>query len=189
VIAPAPTVVAPVARRLRLRLPATVAAAALLGVAAGGIAWTTSSHSRPAAIALPQLHGVASWDPGARPAPAFRIRGTAGVEPLSVLRGRPVVVAFDPPGCTAACTSMRSLLRQIVARLAPAERPVVVTVGGAGALTAVSPAAVLARFSVTGSTPLVYLLDRSGDERTGYLFPFAPAFVQGDLRTLAEEGR
>jgi hypothetical protein len=32
---------------------------------------------------------------------------------------------------------------------------------------------------------LVLLVDRSGDVRTGYTFPFAPAFVEGDLRTLA----
>jgi protein SCO1/2 len=31
----------------------------------------------------------------------------------------------------------------------------------------------------------VYLIDRHGDERTGYLFPFLPAFVRGDLATLA----
>jgi hypothetical protein len=36
-------------------------------------------------------------------------------------------------------------------------------------------------------TPVVYLVDRHGDERTGYLFPFAPAFVQGDLHALAME--
>ena len=33
----------------------------------------------------------------------------------------------------------------------------------------------------------VYLLDRHANERTGYLFPFQPPFVQRDLRTLATE--
>ena len=33
----------------------------------------------------------------------------------------------------------------------------------------------------------VYLLDRHGNERTGYLFPFQPPFVQRDLRTLSAE--
>ena len=33
----------------------------------------------------------------------------------------------------------------------------------------------------------MYLVDRHGDERTGYLFPFAPAFLQGDLQVLATE--
>lgn len=34
-------------------------------------------------------------------------------------------------------------------------------------------------------TEALYLLDRSGDERSGYLYPFAPAFVRGDLALLA----
>lgn len=33
----------------------------------------------------------------------------------------------------------------------------------------------------------LYLIDRRGFERTGYLFPFLPGFVQGDLRTLAAD--
>ena len=33
----------------------------------------------------------------------------------------------------------------------------------------------------------LYLVDKRGFERTGYLFPFAPAFVARDLRTLARE--
>jgi hypothetical protein len=31
------------------------------------------------------------------------------------------------------------------------------------------------------------LIDRRGDERTAYLFPFLPAFVQRDLGRLARE--
>jgi hypothetical protein len=31
------------------------------------------------------------------------------------------------------------------------------------------------------------LIDRSGDERSGYLYPFVPRFVTLDLRTLAAE--
>jgi hypothetical protein len=31
------------------------------------------------------------------------------------------------------------------------------------------------------------LIDRRGDERTAYLFPFLPAFVEGDLTRLAGE--
>lgn len=33
----------------------------------------------------------------------------------------------------------------------------------------------------------LYLIDRRGDERTAYLFPFLPAFVQHDLTRLASE--
>jgi cytochrome oxidase Cu insertion factor (SCO1/SenC/PrrC family) len=38
-------------------------------------------------------------------------------------------------------------------------------------------------------TEALYLIDRRGDERSGYLYPFAPRFVTGDLRTLANERR
>jgi cytochrome oxidase Cu insertion factor (SCO1/SenC/PrrC family) len=34
----------------------------------------------------------------------------------------------------------------------------------------------------------LYLIDRAGDERTGYLFPFLPGFLTGDLKQLAREG-
>ena len=34
---------------------------------------------------------------------------------------------------------------------------------------------------------VVYLIDRRGDERTAYLYPFLPGFVQGDLSRLARE--
>jgi cytochrome oxidase Cu insertion factor (SCO1/SenC/PrrC family) len=38
-------------------------------------------------------------------------------------------------------------------------------------------------------TEALYLLGRNGDERSGYLYPFAPQFVSRDLRTLATERR
>lgn len=34
-------------------------------------------------------------------------------------------------------------------------------------------------------TEALYLLDRRGDERSGYLYPYLPAFVAHDMRTLA----
>jgi hypothetical protein len=34
-------------------------------------------------------------------------------------------------------------------------------------------------------TEAIYLLDRRGDERSAYLFPFAPRFVAHDLGVLA----
>ena len=36
-------------------------------------------------------------------------------------------------------------------------------------------------------TEALYLIDRRGDERSGYLYPFVPRFVTRDLRTLATE--
>jgi cytochrome oxidase Cu insertion factor (SCO1/SenC/PrrC family) len=38
-------------------------------------------------------------------------------------------------------------------------------------------------------TEALYLIDRRGDERSGYLYPFVPRFVTLDLRTLASSER
>ncbi|MBV9803691.1 MAG: SCO family protein [Solirubrobacterales bacterium] len=38
-------------------------------------------------------------------------------------------------------------------------------------------------------TEVVYLIDRRGDMRSGYLYPFLPGFVTSDLRTLAGSKR
>lgn len=38
-------------------------------------------------------------------------------------------------------------------------------------------------------TEALYLVDRRGDERSAYLWPFAPRFVTADLRTLGRRGR
>jgi cytochrome oxidase Cu insertion factor (SCO1/SenC/PrrC family) len=37
-------------------------------------------------------------------------------------------------------------------------------------------------------TEAIYLIDRSGYERSGYLYPFAPRFVSSDLRVLSAGG-
>jgi hypothetical protein len=176
-------------RGLPSRWLALLVCVAAVGAGAGVLAHLTASHGSAAPLALPHLHGVASWSPGARSAPVFPVRSVSGVVSSNTLRGRTVVVAFEPAACKAGCASMRTVLAALLLRLAPADRPAVVTVGRPGVLSAVDPAAVRARFGVTGSIPLLYLLDRNGDERTGYLFPFAPSFVEGDLRTLAREGR
>jgi cytochrome oxidase Cu insertion factor (SCO1/SenC/PrrC family) len=36
-------------------------------------------------------------------------------------------------------------------------------------------------------TEALYLIDRHGDERSGYLYPYIPGMVAHDLRTLASE--
>lgn len=154
------------ARALRIRpLPLwpALAAACTLGIAAGLAAYVLRPQG-PAQPALPELHGVMSWAPGSRPAPPLPA--------LRSLRGRTVVLALVGPHCGVGCTVMRDELASVVRRLPAAERPVVVispdrVVGAAGAV--------------------VFLVDRSGDERTGYLLPFAPSFVERDLQVLAEE--
>jgi hypothetical protein len=100
-----------------------------------------------------------SWAPGARHAP-----------PLAALRrlhGRTAVLALVRPGCPG-CAQLRAELAAVIRRLPRPDRPGLVVAPGT-------------------RTPVVYLVDRRGDERTGYLFPFAPAFVEGDLRALATE--
>jgi len=82
--------------------------------------------------------------------------------PTTVPRGRTAVLAFVTPGCTGCLAE----LRFAVDRLPVSIRPTVVR-------------------RVVKRDSLVLLVDRSGDVRTGYTFPFAPAFVEGDLRTLA----
>ena len=82
--------------------------------------------------------------------------------PAAVPRGRTAVLVFVAPGCTGCVAE----LRFVIGRLPASIRPTVV------------------RHAVTRDS-LVLLVDRNGDVRTGYTFPFAPAFVEGDLRTLA----
>jgi hypothetical protein len=93
-----------------------------------------------------------------------QVSWAAGVRPapVRVPRGRTAVVAYVAPGCAACAAELSFTLRQLPARL----RPAVVRVA-------------------TRGHSLLLLVDRRGDVRTGYSFPFAPAFVEGDLRTLA----
>jgi hypothetical protein len=56
-------------------------------------------------------------------------------------------------------------------------------------VTAISARKPLAPFHYSARPSLeraiaVYLIDRKGFERTGYLFPFLPSFVALDLKTL-----
>ena len=137
---------------------ALLVAAAVLGVAGGVLVHSLTSAAAPR-LALPELHGERSWAPGARPAPALPA--------VRALRGRTVVLTLAAPRCPG-CAQLRQELASIVRRLPAGERPGLV-------------------FARGPRTPVVYLIDRRGDERTGYLFPFAPAFVQGDLAVLATE--
>ena len=82
--------------------------------------------------------------------------------PASVPRGRTAVLVFIARGCTGCLAELRFAVDQLPAPMRP----------------------VMVRRVVTRDS-LILLVDRSGDVRTGYTFPFAPAFVEGDLRTLA----
>ena len=84
--------------------------------------------------------------------------------PPGIPRGRPAVIALVARGCADCLSELQFTLSQMPPRL----RPVVVR-----------------RRALPGHSALL-LVDRRGDVRTGYTFPFAPAFVEGDLRALAK---
>ena len=137
---------------------AALGAVVLLGALAGAIGHLYAAQT-PATPRLPELHGEVTWTPGSR------------VAPSSAAHDRPTIVAFLGRGC-APC---RALLRRIVRRLPETERPVVVIAAPSAA----------AAYGVAPGHRLLVLVDRFGNERTGYTFPFASAFVEGVLRTLA----
>jgi hypothetical protein len=137
---------------------AILGAAVVLGIAGGALVHSLGSTAAPSLV-LPELHGQMSWAPGARPAPPLAA--------LRRLRGRTAVLAVLSSGCPG-CAQLRLELASVIRRLPRADRPGLVFARGT-------------------RTPVVYLVDRHGNERTGYLFPFAPAFVQGDLHALATE--
>jgi len=82
--------------------------------------------------------------------------------PAGVPRGRTAVLVFVAHRCTGCLAELRFAIDRLPASI----RPVVVR-------------------RIVKRDSLVLLVDRSGHIRTGYTFPFAPAFVEGDLRTLA----
>ena len=203
------------ARTLR-PLPVAVAAAVLAGVAVGVTLHRLHAEPPSVTPALPELHGQAVWAPGERNPAAFTLPDQRGsLVSLATLRGRPVLLAFlglRCRGCDAEAVRLASVLR----RLPAVDRPTLVVVsldtradaraaidraarrwGLAGAwrwhwLTAAPArlAPVWRAFGVSeGSAERlrISLIDGRGDERTAYLFPFMPAFVEGDLIRLAGE--
>jgi cytochrome oxidase Cu insertion factor (SCO1/SenC/PrrC family) len=165
-------------------------------------------------LQLPTFHGQAAWGPGVRPMPTFALRDQGGrmVTPASQ-RGRVLVVAFLSSTGHESSAQEARYLAGAEGSLPHAQRPVLDVVStdplhdtpGAVAVAARSwgladsgeyhwlggtPAALSAlrsAFGVTRSTgtSAVYLIDRDGFERAGYLFPFLPNFVGLDLATLA----
>ena len=133
--------------------------AASLGTVGAMLVHRYLAHS--AAPLLPELHGQTTWARAARPAPA------------SLPRGRTAAVAFLGAGCARCLAELRWTVRHLPA----AERPLIV----------IAPAAAAASFGVAPGRRLLVLVDRHGDERTGYAFPFVPPFVQDNLSLLAGE--
>jgi cytochrome oxidase Cu insertion factor (SCO1/SenC/PrrC family) len=200
-------------------------AAAALGVAGGIGARLLLAHgtaaTRPAAPALPELHGQATWPAGAWPAPNFALRDQSGrVVSLASLRGRPIAMVFFDSHCTQECPLEGRALATAERSLPPARRPVVVAVSVNPLDTPASARAAARKWGLAAAgewhwfmgshaqlkpvwaayhievrpahgdiehTEALYLIDRRGYERSGYLYPFLPNFVTLDLRRLAGE--
>jgi hypothetical protein len=91
-----------------------------------------------------------------------QVTWTQGTRHAQVPPGRTAVLVFLAPGCTGCLGELRYVIHRLPASIRPA----------------------VVQHAVKRDS-LVLLVDRRGDVRTGYTFPFAPAFVEGDLRTLA----
>jgi cytochrome oxidase Cu insertion factor (SCO1/SenC/PrrC family) len=204
----------------RSQIGAIVAAAALGGIAIGVVLHLVATKPRPA-LALPELHGQATWAAGVRPAPNFTLRDQSGrLFTLASLRGHTVALAFLDSHCTQECPLAGRALAQAEASLPAAERPVFVAVSVNPADTPTSVRAAAKAWGLSGvgtwhwvmadtarlspvwgayhiyvhptktdivHTQALYLIDRRGFERSGYLWPYLPNFVALDLRTLARE--
>jgi cytochrome oxidase Cu insertion factor (SCO1/SenC/PrrC family) len=206
----------------RARLGAlTIALAALSGMGVALVAylaWTPAQGG----LALPRMHGQASWSSEGKRAPLFELRNQGGsMVSLKAQRDRPVLLTFLDSRCDEQCPLMGRQLGTMLRRMAPADRPtlLIVSVNPAGdtsdsirhALAAwrlAGPyrwhwlrgkksklAAVWREYGITVAPKTntithglaLYLIDRRGFQRTGYLFPFLPNFVELDLRSLALE--
>ncbi len=199
-----------------------VAAAALIGIAIGGVFHTQLAGGGASArgVALPLLHGQATWAVGQRAAPAFSLRDQRGrATALSSLRGRTVALTFLDSLCKQACPLEGEMLAAAIRRVPAVRRPRLVVVSvdpagdtsrsvahaakkwglPAGTLWLMGTRAQLRRVwgayqitvdPVSGDivhSTAVYLLDKRGYARAGFLMPFVPALVADDLRVLAAE--
>ena len=190
------------------RLALVVVAAAVCGIAAGVAIAALNRHA--ATMRLPELHGQATWPAGARPAPARglpNLRGHTSVvtfmdprctsicpiegrQLASILRrlpaaSRPTLVLVSVNPQATALDAARAARTWQLASFHPQW-----VLGSHATLSKVWSAYHVQVRPTKGDilhTLVAYLLDRHGDERTAYLFPFAPAFVQDDLARLAAE--
>jgi cytochrome oxidase Cu insertion factor (SCO1/SenC/PrrC family) len=203
------------AGRPSFRRPAIILVfAATFGVTFGLGAHLLFSHSTQR-LALPELHGQASWPTGKRPAPGFTLHDVlGGTRSLASTRGRVTLITFLDSRCHSLCPivgrSIGAVQRELPVRSRPAllivsvdpegDRPASVRTaarrwrlepgwhwltGSRSQLAAVWHAyGIVVRPTTNDIThgAAVYLLDREGYERAGYLPPLLPNFVALDVR-------
>jgi cytochrome oxidase Cu insertion factor (SCO1/SenC/PrrC family) len=120
--------------RRRLALIA-IAAGGVTGVGLGLVAHFVAGDPAQGGLALPSLHGQASWTAGERPAPAFALRDQNGaVVSLRSLRSRPVLLTFFDSRCEEQCPIMGRQLAILLRRIRSADRPTlaIISVNPAG---------------------------------------------------------
>jgi cytochrome oxidase Cu insertion factor (SCO1/SenC/PrrC family) len=131
-------------------------------------------------------------------------------------RGRPVIVAFMDPLCKHLCPIEGRELAAAESQLTPAQRPALLIVSVNPLATGADAIAAARKWGITGDwhwllgppeqlSPIwkayditviprlgdmhstaIYLVDRKGFERAGFIAPFLPQFVADDLRVLAQ---
>jgi cytochrome oxidase Cu insertion factor (SCO1/SenC/PrrC family) len=202
------------------RVAVVIAIAALAGVGAGVAAHVFLSRQATAPVALPDLHGQATWAAGARRAPGFTLRDVLGGRvSLASARGHVVLITFLDSRCRTLCPLIGRAIGDVQRSLPAAARPVVLVVSvDPRGDTRSSVRAAARRWSLapgwhwlSGSRQqlagvwrsygiavqrttndivhgaAVYLVDRRGNERAGYLAPLLPNFLALDVRRVARE--
>ncbi len=192
---------------------AALALAAAVGVGGGAglhFAFAARSSATPQQLALPSLHGQATWRANTRRAPAFPL--------LAAQRGRTVLLAFMDPLCKQECPIEGRALAATERQVSAGERAAVLIVSVNPEATAHDARAATRKWGLPADThwvlgaeaqlarvwraysitvrptkhdivhsTAVYVIDKRGFERAGVLAPFMPQFVADDLRRLARE--
>jgi cytochrome oxidase Cu insertion factor (SCO1/SenC/PrrC family) len=116
---------------------ARLAAAAIVLAALGGVGVGLVAHLAlgSGGLAMPRMHGQASWAAGERPAPPFELRDQSGrVVSLPDLGDRPVLLTFLDSRCVSQCPIAGRQLGTMLRGMPAADRPtlLVVSVNPAG---------------------------------------------------------
>jgi cytochrome oxidase Cu insertion factor (SCO1/SenC/PrrC family) len=153
-------------RRTGLRAGGLVVLAAVVAGVGSGVAihalnsgGGSSGHDNP-----PGLHGQATWNPGERPAPDFRLPDQRG-RPVSLgsLRGRTVMLAFFSSRCRQACAPEVRSLRTALRLLPSPARPALAIVSlDPSDDTPESARAAVARWGLASATDWHWLLGTRG---------------------------
>jgi protein SCO1/2 len=199
----------------------SVAAAAVVGVTIG-VAFhshLTGGSAAADAVAVPALHGQATWAAGRRAAPSLALRDQHGRHvTLASLRGRTLAMTFMDSLCKQACPVEGQMIASAIRQVPAAARPQLIVVsvdpadtersiehavhkwklpantlwlmGTRAQLKPVWDAYQITVLPISGDivhSTAVYLVDKRGYERAGFLLPFVPGLVADDLRVLGDE--